>query len=816
MALLLQDLKYAVRMLGRNPGFTVVVVLTLALGIGATTAIYSVAYGVLLRPLPYPSPDRIIQVWQVGDRGQRMQVADPTFEEWREQSRSFAALAQYSSSATTVLGGAEPVRAVAATVCRDFFTVVGVTPQRGRSFADGSRSNEVEPGAIISHGFWQRQMGGDPSLSGRTLKVFDQVLPVVGVMPPEFDFPANSDIWVPRELWPRLPSRTAHNWRVLGRLAEDVTLDQAQAEMSGIGRRQKQQYGEDIWLTDVALVRLHEQMVGNVRPALVILLGAVGFLLLVACANVLNMLLAQAATRQKELAVRAAMGANRWHLARQFLTESLLLATAGGALGVLVAWWGGTALLGISPGRLPRIQEVIVDLPVLLVVLGITLVAAAVLGLSTALRFSGRQLQASLAAGGRAQIGALHGERVRSGLVVLQTALTLVLLVGTGLLGRSFLRYIETDLGFRTGEAVVVSFTHPRQTDDDGFARMAQFHERLLEQLGRAPGVDQAGGINAFPLMEGFTNGMFLIVQPHETVNDFEDFGRLAKEPSRTGEAEFRIASEGYFRALEIPLVRGRLFGPRDTADAPHVAIISQSLARQRWPDEDPIGKMIQFGNMDGDLRPFTIIGIVADVRDHGPASEPPPTFYGYYRQRPRATHNFSIVLHGRATSAQLTALARGTVRQLNPELAIRVRTMDEILASSVADRRFSLFLLGVLGAAALLLATIGIYGLTAYSVAQRTPEMGVRLALGAQPADVLRLVLGRGLRLILIGTVCGLLGAYALTGLLSNLLFGVSPTDPASFAAMAAVLLAIALVASYIPARRAMKVDPIVALRAE
>ncbi len=814
METLLQDMRYGIRMLLKNPGHTLVVVLTLALGIGACTAIYSVVYGVLLRPLPYPKPDQVVQVWQVDASGHLSRFTDPNFEDVRDSNHSFRALAQYSGGITSVSGGSEPARAMFSVVSRDFFPIMGVGPMLGRTLVDQEMREGALP-AIVSHAFWQRYLGGDPELSTKKLNLQNRVFDVVGVMPPGFRFPWATDIWVPRELYPRLPSRTAHNWHVIGRLKDDVTIEQARQELSAIARQLKRQHGEDTWMVDAAVVPLHEELVGRVRPALLLLLGAVMFLLLIAWANVINLLLAQATTRRKEFSVRMALGASRWRLARQLLTESLLLALLGGALGVLLADWCVTTLLMLEPGKLPRTEEIAIDAQVLLFALGISLFSATALGLACALRSNAQHLHESLKEGGHANSGE-RGERVRGILVASQVTLTLVLLVGAGLLGRSLLRLLDVDPGFRVENAMVMDLSYPSPSDDAARARVARLLAQVIERLRALPGVEQVGGVNAFPLGPGGGNGVFLIVQPHENINDFEDLGRLMRQPERIGYAEFRIASEGYFQAMGIPLLRGRMFGEHDGPDAPHVALISQSLAEKRWPNEDPIGKYIQFGNMDGDLRPFVIIGIVGDIRERGLDSRPRPTFYGYYKQRPASTYNFSIVMRGRAEPAAITSAARGIVHELSPEVPPRFRTLEEIISTSLADRRFNLVVLGAFGATALLLAVMGIYGVMSFSVAQRTREIGIRMALGAQPHDVLRLVVARGMMLALAGVGLGLAASLVLTRFLRGLLFGITPTDPMTLAGVSVLLTAVALLACYVPARRATKVDPMAALRHE
>ena len=812
MDALRHDLRFALRSFLRNPGFFAVTVLTLALGIGATTAIFSVVYGVLLRPLPYPDADRIVRVWQVDKDGNRLDVSDPNFTDWETQSRSFAALAQVQGpSPVSVSGDVEPVRVSAAIVSRDFFRVLGVQPLAGRVFAPEERQRGAAATVLVSHRFWQQQLSGSPDFAGKTLIYNGRVHRVIGVLPPSLDFPAGADLFTPRELHERLPSRTAHNWVVIGRLRDGATLAQAQAEMSAISRRLKAQYGDDTWMVDASLVPLHEQIVGRVRPALLVLLGASAFLLLIACANVGNLLLARAAIRQRELAVRVAMGAGRWRLVQQFLAEALVLALLAGAVGILIALAGVRVLVALEPASVPRLGEVGVSWMALLFALAIALATAVGLGIVTALRGAGEEdLRGSLAQSQRGL--AASGGYVRGGLAVAQVALTLVLLVGAGLLGRSFLRLIAVNPGYRTSGAVVLDLSTPWPDTDVDAARQRRFFEDLMTRLRGMPGVANVGGVNNFPLRGGGSNGVFIVMARRDEQIDYSQLATIMKDPERSGFADYRVASEGYFRAMGIPLVRGRLFDERDGPEAPHVAVISQSLAAKEWPSSDPIGRIIQFGNMDGDLRPFTIVGIVGDIRERGLDTEARPMFYGSSRQRKVA--GFSVVVQGSAEPASVIAPARRALRELAPSLPPRIRTLEEVVAVSMTQRRFSFALLGAFGVAALLLATMGVYSVIAYLVAQREHEIGIRVALGAQRRDVLGLVLRHGALLTLVGVVVGVAASLWLTRLLGGLLYGVTSTDPVAFATVVALLLGVALVASYVPARRALRVDPMDVLR--
>jgi putative ABC transport system permease protein len=826
METLIKDLRFGIRSLAKRPGFTAISVLTLALGIGASTAIFSVVDGVLLRSLPYPDANQIVQLREVNERGGRMAFAEPNFLDVRARSHSFQGVAQYSGQLATITGGSEPVRASAYTVSADFFNVLGVRPIVGRTFAPEESKAGGAPVAVVSYGFWQRLLGGKPDLTGTSLRVMDQSLNVIGVMPAEFAFPRNAEIWVPREIFPGEISRTAHNWSVVARVRPDVTVEQAYADVNAIARQLKQEQGKDMDGVDFAVVPQQEYMVGNVRGALLMIFAAVGFLLLVACANVANLLLAQVTTRQREFSVRAALGATRSRLARQFITENLLLVLVAGALGVLFAFWGVNLLLGLNQQALPRMSEIGVNARVVGFTLGLSVLIAVLLGIVPLLRFSTKDLEASLREAGGATLGSA-GQHSRNLLVVAQMALTLILLVGAGLLGKSFYQLMRIDPGFRTESAVAMELSLPNPPMDesrykklmDSYNRLMErgeappedtkfnaeeerqrlFQQQLLERLGNTPGVIAAGTINYLPLAGGGPDGNFLV----------------NNNPARRGHAEYRLASAGYFAAMGIPLLRGRTFDATDQANAPNAAVVSQSFVKKYFANEDVIGQTIQFGNMDGDLRLLHIVGVVGDVHDYGVDVAVGPTVYGNALQRlPSSTWN--VVARAQAEPGSLVPVMRETVRSLDSQLPLKFRTLDQVFSSSLDQRRFSLVIFGVFGVAALLLAAMGIYGVTAYVVTQRTREIGVRMALGAQLADVLKMVLRYAMTLVVIGTIVGLAGAYAVTRVMSSLLFEVTPTDLVTFVAVPAVLLLVALVACLIPARRATKVDPLITLRYE
>jgi putative ABC transport system permease protein len=812
MTALIQDVRFAVRSLGKNPAYAAMAVLTLGIGIGAATALFSVVHGILLRPLPYPEPDRIVQVWEVNSRGNPINVTDPNFADWMERSRSFAGMAQFQSGPSSVVGGEEPVRQMVAWVSRDFFRVMGVQPAVGRAFAPDEQQPGGTPAVVVGHAFWQDHLGGARDLSGRALSFGDDVYQVVGVMPPGFEFPAGAQLWTARELRPVLTSRTAHNWQVVARLAPGVSLERAQQEMSALSRSLKQEHGDDISLVDAALVPLHEHLVGGVRPILLVLLGAAGFLLLVAVANVTNLSLARMAARRREMAVRVALGASRWRLLGPTLSESLTLSLAGGLLGILLAGIGLRALLAVEPGNLPRTEEIGLSPGALGFALTVAVVTAVALALIAALRAGSTDLRSGLASGDRTRTGSASARRVQDGLVAAQVALTFVLLVGAGLLGRSIISLLDVDLGFRTDSVVAMSLSHSGARDQS----LSALHHEIVTRLRAIPGVEAAGGSNRVPLMWGGSDGTFIIQNHPDEIASFDDWGALTRVPERSGQAGFRVASEGFFRALGIPLVGGRLFDDRDVFDAPHVAVINESLARTRWPGEDPLGKLINFANMDGDFRPMMVIGIVGDVRDFAIDAPPVPTVYGSYRQRPRQTSEFTYVVSGAGGAASLSAAARRVAADVAPTAPPRLRTIEEVVAAPLAPRRFSLVLLAAFGATALLLSAMGVYGLMSYGVTQRRREIGIRVALGAMRSRVLGMIVRQGATLAVLGVAVGVAAAAFLTRYIAHQLYGVETRDVATFAAATVFLLGVAALASYIPARRAARVDPMIALREE
>ena len=825
MKTIFQDFRHALRILRRSPGFTAISVLTLALAIGATTAIFSVVYGVLLRPLPYNDPSRIMAVFEVTPHGDWNRLADPDFDDFRAQCRSFESIAKYSGNLASVSGAGQPTRSMVATVSPDFLKVFRVQPMMGRGFTSGDAAKGAAPVAIVSEGYWKQHLASLTDFSQSHLKIDDVIYSIIGVLPAEFRFPSNADLWIHADVDGENPSRTSHNYAAVGRLPDGVTVGQASADISAIARRIHDSSSEqnDYLLKDGVVVPLQDSITGSVRPTLLILLGSVGFLLLVACANVANLLLAQSSARSRELAVRSALGAGRGRLIRQFLTEALVLALIGGVLGVLAAFLGVAGLLALAPESLPRLDSISINIPVLAFALAISTAVALGLGIFTAIRATSCDLHESLGGGGRSQSASHSSQRFGRAIVAAQVAITLVLVVGAGLLGRSLMKVLDVDPGFRVDKIVAMDVSLPWVNWTSSKPRAAQgiFYANLIDRLKQIPGVRQVGATSALPLDGGLPDGMFLRMTqdelPKTPQSDEElsrDFDALFQQKDRRGDADFGVVTDGYFRTIGIPLVRGRIFDARDTADAPHVAVISESLARSAWPGQDPIGHTIEFGNMDGDMRLMTIVGIVGDVRDYGLDAPPRPTVYVNLFQRPRPWMTLTMLTD--ADTQQVTSSAQRILAELNPEVPPTFRTFSQIYAASLGSRRFNVILIGSFGLVALLLATAGVFGVMAYSVSRRTREIGVRVALGARSRDVLGMILSQALRTIAIGVVIGLGGSLLLTRAIKSLLFGVTATDPLTFAAVVALLGTAALLACYVPARRATKVDPVVALRYE
>ena len=822
---LYQDLRYALRQLRKTPGFTAVTVITLALGIGATTAIFSVVYGVLLRPLPYPDPSRIMAVFEVNTKGTWSRLADPNFDDFRNQNHSFQVIAKYSENIASVSGASQPTRSVVASVSPDFLKVFRVQPIMGRDFSAADAIKGAAPVVLVSYGYWKQYLGSSLDFSQLHLKIDNALFSVIGVLPEGFQFPADVGLWLPTDREGENPSRTSHNYSAVGRLRDGVTLEQAKVDISVIARRIHDTSSDqnDYLLKDGIVVPLEDSITGRARSALLVLLGAVGFLLLVACANVANLLLAQASVRERELAIRSALGAARGRLIRQFLTEAFLLSLVGGGLGVLGAFSGVAGLVALAPENLPRLESVSISIPVLVFAFLLSTGVATGLGVVTAMRATSGNVREGLGEGGRGQSGSKSSQRIGRGIVAAEIAITLVLVIGAGLLGRSLMKVLEVNPGFRVDKIVTMDISLPWMEWNDQKAKAGQaiFFANLINRLKQIPGVLKVGATSGLPMDGGLPDGMFLLMTQDEVPKIhgsldslIREFDALFRHKERIGQADFCAATDGYFQVLGIPLLRGRIFDESDSEDSPHVAVISDSLARARWPGQDPIGHTIEFGGMDGDLRLLTIVGIVGDVHEYGLDAPPRPTVYVDLFQRPRSA--ITVTILSDADTQLVTSAAREILQEFKPEIPARFRIFSQVYSASLGSRRFNVILVGFFGIVALLLATTGVFGVMAYSVSRRTHDIGVRVALGARYRDVLKMILGQGLRTILIGVSVGLGGSLALTRTVESLLFGVTPTDPLTFGGVTLLLVGTALLACYIPARRAAKVDPMVALRYE
>jgi len=802
MSSILKDLRFAFRNLSKRPSFTAIVIIVLGLGIGSTTAIFSIVDALLLRSLPYPNADRLVLLREVGPRGNQMALTEPNFQDVAKFNQSFAHLGVSAGSFSLVVtGNNATARTRVSLASTEFFAAMGVQPLEGRTFLTEEEKWGGPVAAIVSYGYWQKTFGGNSDFSTLKLNVDGVACNVVGVMPPRFDYPADTEVWVTRNTEPPNTSRTAHNNPVIGVLREGTTLDQARADVTHIAKQLKNTYGEKIDAVDFAVVPLQTYLTRNVRQGLYLLLGSVGLLLLVACANFSNLLLSQLVSRQREFTLRVALGASRSRLTRQVLIENLVLTLPGAALGVLLASFAVRLLLALDKGTLPRINTIAIDGRVLGFACGLGILIAFVLSFLPGLR-SKRDLTLGLKSGARSQTVGGKGARLRGALVVGQVGLTLVLLTGAGLLARSFLNVAAIQPGFDIDSTVAMTLSLPTTITPEEDEQLRQFYSQLLDRIHQLPGVTEVGGINVLPLQGGGADGQFMV----------------DNDPNQKGSAEYRVASAGYFRAMHIPLLRGRMFDASDRADGQHVAVISESLEKRYWPNGDAIGKRVQYGNMDTDKHLMEIVGIVGDVRDANLERPADPTFYGYSLQRPQwwQVARLAIVVRSQTDPQSLIPLLREAVHSLRSDAPVSFATLRQVFSESFNARRFSLTLFGVFGVVALLITVIGLYGTLAYSVSERTREMGIRMALGAQRGNVLRLVIKQGIRLAVIGIVIGLVGAWGLTRLMSTLLFGVTPTDSLTLVAVVATLILVALFACYVPARRATRVDPLVALREE
>jgi putative ABC transport system permease protein len=825
MRTLLQDLRYGIRMLAKSPGFTALAVITLALGIGANTAIFSVINSVVLRPLPFHEPGRLVALWQTESAPGNFPLTGPDYLDWEAQNHTLEASSLYTWDRTAnASGSGEPQAASVISTQANFFAVLGVQPQIGRAFDPGEDQDGKNHVAILSNAFWQRQFGGSSDALGKTIELNNEPYSVIGILPAWFNFQHATEIWTPMDMTPKaLGPRGSHSYRAIARLQPNVTAGQAQAELAGITKRLAKQNSKSDDISGAVVVSLTEQLTGASRQGLFILLGSVALVLLVACANVANLMLARATNRQREIAVRAAMGAGRWRLARQLLTESILLSLLGAALGLLGAFWAVSLLQSAETLPIPRANPIQIDVTVLLFTIGVSVLVGALFGLAPAMQSFHLNLSDELKSSAQAVVSPSGARRLlRDALVVGEIAASLALLIGAGLLLRSFSRLRDSGIGVQTENVITMGVNLPNAKYNTLPARR-QFFDQLIDRIEREPGVQAAAISTEIPL-EGGNNGYVTVAG--------EDNPALA-----TQLVEWNNVTPDYFRAYGVPVLQGHVFTPEEVErtavvnlkvddlykndpnlkslppDLGFVAVISRKMAQMYWPKQDALGKVFQAGGV-----PVTVVGVVGDVKEWDIRENVVPQAYFPLTA---ALNNEGIgarltVRTSVAPRGVLTAI-RGDLRALDGGLAvIRPRTMDEVVADAMQDTREQTMLLGLFASIALLLAALGIYGVMAYVVTQRTHEIGVRMALGAQQQDVLRLVLGEGSRLTVIGVALGLAAAFALTRLLRSLLFGVSASDPFTFAGVAMLLALVAMAACYIPARRASRVDPMVALRYE
>ncbi len=796
MAMLWRDLRFGARQLARSPVFTAVAVLTLALGIGANTAMFSAVHAILLRPLPFAQPERLVSVYDVQPEVPKAPASLPKFLDWQAHSQSFEYIAGFRGTNFNLTGEGEPERLRGALVTADFFRVLGVEPALGRGFVKGEDGPGGSRVILLTDGLWRRRFGGEQGVLGRSLLLNGQSYTIVGILPPGFEM-GRAEVWANLIPEPRMSSRGLHFLSVLGRLKPEVTLEAARAEMKVLGDQLNQQHGTT---HGIRVESYFEEIVGDMRPTLLVLLGAVAFVLLIACANVANLLLARAVARQREIAVRAALGASRWSVMRLVLTEGLLLAVLGGAVGMLLACWGVDWMLSAGADLLPRARTIQIDLRVLGFASGLSLLTVAVFGVLPAWMAARVPLQEALKEGGHAGLAGGRRGKTRAALVVTELALAVILLAGAGLMLHSFARLLAEPLGFQADGLLTMRIALPAASYDSA-EKQAEFFRHVLERVQTLPGVEYAAVMNDPPLTQGNTNGNFQVE------------GRTWP-PGDLPLTEFRVCSEGYFRALGIPLKRGRFFTNADAADAPPVVIINETMAKRFWPNQDPIGQRMdpQWGRRLGWRE---IVGVVGDVKHGGPTTPALAETYIPYRQQP--VSDMYLVLRTTSDPLAVAAAVRRQVLAVDKDQPVfEVRTMTELLRRSTAKRQVSTALIGSFAGLAIILAAVGLYGVISYSVNQRRQEIGIRMALGASPRGILRLVVGQALRLAGLGILLGLAAAVAMSRLLATLLFEVSPYDPLTFVGVPILLNAVALLACWIPARRAARVDPNVALRYE
>jgi putative ABC transport system permease protein len=795
-----QDLTFALRMLRKAPGFTLAAVLATALGIGANTAIFTVIKQVLLQPLPYPDPARIVDVNEYA-RGRATAVSAPNGRDWRGGNQTLEALSFYNEQVVTLTGNGEPSRVFAGLVDARIGDVMRVAPRAGRAFTDDDMRPSARKVAILGYDLWQRAFGGDRGIVSRQIMLEGEPYEVVGVMPRGYDFPDGSDAWIPLQLEDYAYAdnqRGAHYLSAVGRLRPGVTPQQASSDLDGIEQDLARRFPSKIEGYTVAAVPLLTSMVESVQRPLLVLFGAVAFVLLIACVNVSNLLLARATTRTGEIAVRSALGAGRGRLVRQLLAESAVLSLAGGAVGLLLASWGVKALMAAAPADLPRAANVHMDAAILAFSVAVSILAGIVFGTVPAIVASRPDLTVFLRDAGRDGRGGSARPRLRGALVTAQVALALVLLAGAGLAIRSFQRLTQVDPGFRTANVLTFDISLPQATYPT-MASQAQFFRDFTERIQRMPGVAAAGAVMFPPVTRAGFGGSFTI------------YGRPPNADE--GNAQVRSVTPGYMEALSIPLKAGRLFSGQDSATGPRVAIVSESAARRFWPGENPVGKQIRVHVNESGREPREIVGVVGDVRLHGMEIEPVPVIYTPHTQY--GPESMTMIVRGSGDPSALLPGVKGALAALAPGVAIgRTHTMDALVAASVAQPRFRTLLLTIFGAVSLALAAVGLYGVVAFSVSQRRAELGLRIALGADPRRVLRLVVRQGMTPVAVGILLGLGGAALLARVMRKLLFEIDPFDPLTFAIVASALACVGFAACYVPARRATRLDPAATLR--
>ncbi len=811
METLFQDIRYGIRTLAKKPLFTAIAVIALALGIGANSAIFSVVNTVLLSPLPYKEADRLAWIWETNLTNDipKEPASGPNFTDWRNQSQTFEDMTAFTQSALILSSGGEPERITGGVVSSNFFSVLRADPALGRTFVDG----EDKPGnnrvLILSHGLWQRRFGGDPDIIDTVVTMNGNPYTVIGVMPQGFRHPnpesdTSPQFWMPFSFSREVSQlgRRSDFLHVVARLKPGATLDQARAEMAGITANLAQQYPQTNTDWGVTIVSLHERFVGDIKLSLIVIMAAVGFLLLIACANVANLLLTRAASRQKEISIRIAMGASRGRLVKQLITESLILSLVGGVLGCLLALWGVDALIGLSPGQIPRLSEATIDARVLGFTLAVSILTGLVFGLVPALQTTKLSLTETLKEGDRGSTEGFRGRRMRNTLVVVEVALSLVLLIGAGLMIRSFLHLQRVDPGFSAERLLTVQLGPPASKYPEN-QKVVNFYNQLLEKLAATPGIQGVSAVNALPMTGSASMWAFSIE------------GQPLSPTGADADAEVYRVSPDYFQMMGIAILSGRGLSQQDHQDAPPALVINETFAKRYFPGEDPIGKRITFGDpAAGEWQ--TIVGVARDVKHRELDVEAYSQVYATYQQTP-SRGMYLMMRTASADPLSMVSAFRTQLWSLDAEQPLyNVKTMDQVMSESISRPRFNMVLMAVFAGVALVLAAVGIYGVMSYSVSQRTHEIGIRMALGAQRQDVVKLVVGQGMMLAGAGVVIGAVAGVLLTRFISSLLFQTSASDPLTFIAISLLLIAVAFVACYIPARRATRVDPMIALRYE